>query len=214
MARVTIKATSALSILAIWVATIVTVAAEGRSWWIIIFAFLATGAVGVSAWRSLGIARLVAITGTWTGLALAAGSDPGAAWASAFAFLTTGAVVYSTMKKEALVLGAGIAAAWLAVGIAVAAAAEADNVTWMCVFAFLTAGAIANSGGNVARGGSAILWWSVTCAVVIIAGPSWAWLSVLAFVLTAASIGFGDFHLPTRLEWDLFDRDDDHGTLR
>jgi hypothetical protein len=209
---VTIKATSALSILAIWVSTVIAVLVEHGSWWIIIFAFLATGAVGVSAWRRLGVSRLLAIVGTWAGLALAAGADSGAAWASIFAFLTTGAVVYSTMRRDAIVVGLGIAAAWLAVGIAVAA--RGDGPAWMCIFAFLTAGAIANSGGSLARGGSAILWWGITLAVVLIGGGGWAWLSVLAFLLTSASIGFSDFHLPTSLEWDLFDRDDDAGTVR
>ena len=208
----TIKATSALSILAIWVATIAAVMAEGDSWWIIIFAFLATGAVGVSAWRRLGISRLAAITGTWAGVALAAGTESEAAWVSIFAFLTTGAVVYSTMKKDALVLGVGIAAAWLAVGVAVAA--QSQEAAWMGIFAFLTAGAIANSGGNIARGGSAVLWWGIAGAIVVIAGSGWAWLCIPAFILTSASIGFSDFHFPTRLEWDLFDRDDDRGSVR
>lgn len=208
----TIKATSALSILAIWVSTIIAVVVEPDSWWIIIFALLATAAVGVSAWRKLGISRLAAITGAWVGVALAAGAESGASWASIFAFLTTGAVVYSTMRRDALVLGVGIAAAWLAVGIAVAA--KGDGVTWMSIFAFLTAGAIANSGGGIARGGSAVLWWGITLAVVLIGGGGWAWLSILAFLLTSASVGFSDFHFPSRLEWDLFDRDDDAGAVR
>ena len=94
----TIKATSLLSIIAIWVASLAAVAVEPKSWWMLIFSLLATAAVGASAWRRLGISRLIAVTGAWCGSAIAAGSTPDATWTSIFAFLTTGAVVYSTMR--------------------------------------------------------------------------------------------------------------------
>ncbi len=105
----TIKATSMLSILAIWVASIAAVVANGDSWWLLIFAVLATGAVGASAWRRLGISRLTGIAGTWAATGVAAASDADATWVSIFAFLTTGAVVYSTMKRDAWMQGLGIA---------------------------------------------------------------------------------------------------------
>lgn len=202
----TLKATSLLSILAIWVASIAAVAVEHGSWWIFIFAFLATAAVGVSAWRRLGVSRLLAIAGTWAGAGIAAGATSDAAWISIFAFLTTSVVVYSTMKRDAWLLGLGISTAWLATGAVVAAHGEG---AWMGVFAFLTAGAVANSRNEVNRGVAAMLWWGAAGVIVLIAGEGWAWLGVIAFLLTAASLGFGDFSFPKGLEWDLWDRDDD-----
>lgn len=202
----TVKATSLLSILAIWVASIAAVAANGSSWWLLIFAVLATGAVGASAWRRLGISRLIAIAGTWAATGVAAGSDSGATWVSIFAFLATGAVVYSTMRRDAWLQGVGIATAWAAVALSVA---EHSNGAWMCIFAFLTAGAVSNSHGQMGRGLAAIIWWGATGLIVFVAGTGWAWLSVIAFFLTAASIGFGGFSFPKGLEWDLWDRDDD-----
>lgn len=203
----TIKATSLLSIVAIWVTSILAVAANGDHWWILIFALLATGAVGASAWRRLGLSRLIAITGTWAGVALVAGVDDGAAWPSIFGFLTTGAVVYSTMRRDAWILGAGVAAAWLATGVAVAF--EGSDAAWMCVFAFLTAGALSNSNRELGRGLAAMVWWGAAAGIVLLFGAGWAWLSVIAFILTASSIGFGGFDFPRGLEWDLFDRDED-----
>ena len=84
----------------------------------------------------------------------------------------------------------------------------------MAVFALLTAGALANTGGNLARGVTGVLWWGIAGAVVLIAGAGWAWLCVPAFLLTAGSVGVSDFHLPRRMEWDLFDRDDDRDRVR
>ena len=201
----TIKATSVISILAIWVASVAAV--EPDSWWVIIFALLATGAVGASAWRRLGLSRLIGVVGTWAGMALAAGSSGDAAWTSIFAFLTTGAVVYSTMRRDAWLLGVGIATAWLATGLAVLV--HGSDASWMCVFAFLTAGAVANSHNDIVRGFAATGWWVIAGALILILGSGFAWLSVIAFVLTTTSIGFGSFSFPRGLEWDLFDRDDD-----
>lgn len=203
----TVKATSALSILAIWVTSILAVAVESDSWWILIFALLATGAVGLSAWRRLGISRLVAISGIWAGVCVAAASSGDAAWVSIFAFLSTAAVVYSTMKREAWVLGVGIAVPWLVTGVVTAAAGP--GASWMCVFAFLTSGGVANSHNEVRRGVASIAWWGAAGLIVIAFGAGWAWLSVIAFLLTTAAIGFGDFSFPRSLEWDLWDRDDD-----
>ena len=155
----TVKATSVLSILAIWVASIAAVVIEPDSWWILIFSSLATGAVGVSAWRRLGISRLLAIAGTWGGTAIAASSTSDAAWTAIFAFLATGAV--------------------------------------------------ANSRNETGRGVAALIWWGVAGAIVLIAGDGWAWLGVIAFILTSISLGFGDFSFPRGVEWDLWDRDDD-----
>lgn len=206
----TIKATSMLSILAIWVGTIVGVAISPGAWPSIIFAALATGAVGVSAWRRIGISRLAAMAGTWGAVGWAMAAHEGNWWISIFAFLTTGAVVYSTMRRDALLAGAGVAVAWLACA---AASHPHEGAAWMAIFAFLTAGAISNTGGNV-RGLSAILWWTIAAGIVIAGGTGWAWVGVIAFVLTSASLGFSDFNFPRGLEWDLFDRDDDSGTIR
>ncbi len=206
----TIKATSMLSILAIWIGTIVGVAISHDAWPAVIFAALATGAVGVSAWRRLGISRLTALSGTWGATGWAIAAHEGNWWISIFAFLTTGAVVYSTMRRDALAAGAGIAVAWLACA---AASQQHEGAAWMAIFAFLTAGAIANTGGNV-RGLSAILWWTIAGAIVVAGGSGWAWTGIIAFVLTSASLGFSDFNFPRGLEWDLFDRDDDSGVIR
>jgi hypothetical protein len=111
------------------------------------------------------------------------------------------------MKRDAWQLGVGIAAAWLATGLCIAA--EGPGVTWMSVFAFLTAGAVANSHNETARGVAATVWWTAAGVLVLLFGGGFAWLSVIAFVLTAASIGIGGFDFPKRLEWDLWDRDDD-----
>lgn len=207
----TIKATSALSILVIWVAMIAAVVAQPDQWWTLFFAFLATGAVGVSAWRRLGLARLLAISGTWTGTALAVGFS-GAGWVAIFAFVSTGAIVYSVMRRDGLLIGAGIAAAWLFSGIVIANNADG---AWICIFAFLTTGALANTRSNDARGLSGILWWGIACAVMLAAGGGWTFvLAIPAFLLTSASLGFGDFRFPRRVEWDLFDRDDDSDVVR
>ncbi|MCC7365434.1 MAG: hypothetical protein IT303_13795 [Dehalococcoidia bacterium] len=201
-----IKATSALSILAIWAAMIPAVIVEPDAWWSLIFAGLATASIGVSAWRRLGISRVIAVAGTWSGTALAVANEPGATWIAIFAFLSTGAIVYSVLRRDAWLSGLGIAAPWLATGIAITAN-EGDGA-WICVFAFLTTGAVANAGRSAYRGLAAILWWGIAGAIMVIAG-GWAWLAVPAFVLSGLSIGVGDFRLPRRFEWDLFDRDDD-----
>ena len=203
----TIKATSVASILAIWVASIIAVSISPGAWWILIFAFLSTGAVGASAWRRLGVSRLIAIMGIWAGLAVAVGYHESAAWISVFAFLSTGAVVYSGMRRDAAVLGLGIAAPWIVSGAIVAH--NGESVAWAAVFAFLTAGGLANSRGNVARGVASIIWWGAAGAVIVIAGDGWTWLCVPAFILAEASVGFGDFHFPRGIEWDFFDRDGD-----
>jgi hypothetical protein len=53
------------------------------------------------------------------------------------------------------------------------------------------------------------VWWTAAGVLVLLFGGGFAWLSVIAFVLTTASIGLGGFDFPKRLEWDLWDRDDD-----
>jgi hypothetical protein len=203
---VTIKATSALSIVVIWAAMVAAVIAQPDQWWTLFFAFLATAAVGVSAWRRLGLSRLIAIAGVWGGTALAVGYSE-AGWVSIFAFVSTGAIVYSVMRRDGLLIGAGIAAAWVFSGIVIA---NNDSGAWICIFACLTAGALANTRGNDARGLSAILWWGIACAVMLAADGGWTYiLAIPAFLLTTASLGFSDFRLPRGVEWDLFDRGDD-----
>jgi hypothetical protein len=207
---VTVKASSALSIVAIWVSMIVAVVVSPGAWWALIFAFLATLAVGASAWRRLGLSRLIALVAAWAATALAIGKYEDAAWISTFTFLTTGAVVYSVMRRDALALGAGIGVAWAVSGVVVAA--NGAEAAWIGIFAFLTAGALANSRGDFARGLSAVLWWGIAGAIMLISG-GWEWLAVIAFVLSAMSFGFHDFQFPRRVEWDLFERDDGHGTV-
>ncbi|MGI8926910.1 MAG: hypothetical protein ACR2HN_09735 [Tepidiformaceae bacterium] len=207
----TIKATSLLSLLAIWAAMLPAVVFADAPVWTLIFAGLATAAVGIGAWRRLGVSRVIAIAGAWAGAALASGSEPDAAWVTVFAFLTTGAVVYSIMRRDALGVGAGVAAAWLVTGLVVAA--QDGGGAWIAVFAFLTAGSLANSRSLHIRGLTAVLWWGIA-GTIMLAADGWFWLAVIAFLLSAASFGFQDFHLPRRLEWDLFDRDDDATVVR
>jgi len=204
---VSIKATALLSILAIWVTMIPAVIAEPGAWWSLIFAALGTLAIGPSAFRRLGLSRLIAIFGTWLGTAFAVGSDERAAWASIMAFLATGAIVYSAMRRDAWVAGLGIAVAWVMTG-AVVAANEGEGA-WISVFAFLTAGAVANGQGSGAvRGLATMLWWGIA-GLVMIAANGWYWLSIIAFLLSAIALGAGDIQVPKRLEWDLFDRDEE-----
>ncbi len=208
----TIKATSVLSIAVIWIAMVTAVIAKPDTWWTLIFAFLATGAVGISAWRRLGFSRVIAITGIWVGAALAAGIE-GSGFPSIFAFLSTGAVVYSIMRRDALLLGMGMAAAWVAAGAVVAI--NGDEGAWITIFSFLTVGALANNRGNDLRGLSAILWWGLAAAVMVAVGGGWSYvLCIPAFLLTSASLGFSDWGFPRGLEWDLFDRDDKPGEER
>ncbi len=201
----TIKATSLLSILVIWASMIPAVAIEPGAWWSLIFAFLATGSIGVGAWRRLGLSRLIAVTGIWAGTAAAVASDPGSAWISIFAFLSTGAVVYSIMRRDAIVSGLGICAMWAMVGAVLAA--HGSEGSWIAIFAFLTTGSLANSRSRTAKGLATMLWWGVAGTIMLAAG-GWYWLCVFAFVLSAVSLGLTDFRLPRGLEWDLFERDD------
>jgi hypothetical protein len=124
---------------------------------------------------------------------------------SIFAFLATGAVSTGMMRRDAIALGMGVAMAWLVVGTVTARDADA---AWTSIFAFLTTGALANSRGDLARGGSAMLWWALAGGIMLIA-DGWYWLSVPAFLLSATSIGFGDFRWPEGIDWDFFDRDED-----
>jgi len=199
---VTVKASSVLCIVAIWAAVVTGIAFEPGAWWAIFFAFLATGSVGLSAMRRLGLSRVVAVAGTWAGAAVAFGADSTATWMSIFAFLTTGGVVYSRMKPGALLAGAAIAVAWLAVGIT---AHQDASAAWTCIFAALSARWIA-SGQNI-RALVAIGAWAGAAALM-----TWQegmyWLSVLAFAVTLFPMQRGPL-LPRRFEWDLsWSRDD------
>jgi hypothetical protein len=202
----TLKVSSLLSIVAIWVADITAVVIEPDCWWSIIFAGLATFAVGAGAFRRLGMSRLIAISAIWAGTAIAMADNPDATWISIFAFLSTGAAVHSFMKKDSYLGGLGIALPWLLVGPAVASATDQEPA-WICVIAFLTTAAIANSRGD-RRGLAALIWWGAAGAIMLLT-DDWYWLSVIAFVMTVSSFGFGGFSFPRGIEWDLFDRDDD-----
>lgn len=202
----TIKATSLLSILVIWACMIPAVAIEPGAWWALIFAFLATGSIGIGAWRRLGLSRLIGVAGIWAGTAAAVASDPGNAWTSIFAFLSTGAVVYSIMRRDALVTGLGIGATWAMVGAVLAA--HGSDGSWIVVFAFLTTGSLANSRSRAAKGLATMLWWGIAGTIMLATG-TWYWLCVPAFLLSAASLGLTDLRLPRGLEWDLFERDDE-----
>jgi len=205
----TIKATAVLSIVAIWAAIIPAVVIHHSAWWAFIFAGLATGAVGLSASRRLGLSRLLAIAGTWAGTAMAIAQTPSNTWVSVFAFLSTGAVVYSIMRRDALGAGLGIAVTWLVVGTVLVVNKEPD-AAWISVFAFLTACSVANNHRRHARGLSAIVWWCVAGGIMVATG-GWYWLSVFAFLLGSASLGLGGFSFPRRFEWDFFERDRDDG---
>ncbi|MEX0781180.1 MAG: hypothetical protein WD557_00910 [Dehalococcoidia bacterium] len=201
----TIKATSLLALIAIWASTILAVIDEPDGWWAIIFAFLASGAIASRLWRSIGLSKLIAIAAIWAATGLAIAADPDATWVSIFAFLATGAVSFGVMRRDAIALGVGIAAAWAVVGVVTA---QDEEAAWISIFAFLTAGALANSHGEWARGGSAVVWWGLAGGIML-AADGWYWLSIPAFLLSASSIGFGDFEIPRRIDWDFFDRDDD-----
>ena len=161
--------------------------------------------------RRLGLSRLIAISGIWAGTAIAIIETADATWVSVFAFLATGAVVHSFMRRDSYLGGLGIVVAWLVVGLAVSLA-DQDPPSWLCVFAFLTSGAVANSRGD-RRGLAATIWWGLA-GLIMVASDGWYWLGVIAFVLTVSSLGFGGFSFPRRLEWDLFDRDEDGDRVR
>jgi hypothetical protein len=201
----TVKATSLLALAAIWVSTILAVMAEPEGWPAIIFALLASTSIAPRLWRSIGLSKLIAIAAPWAATGLAVAGDPDGWWVSIFAFLTTAAVSLGIMRKDAMALGAGIAVAWAVVGVTTA---DDPDAAWTSIFAFLTAGALANSHGEWARGGSAMVWWGLAGAIMLIA-DGWYWMSIPAFLLSASSIGFGDFEFPRRIDWDFFDRDDD-----
>lgn len=207
----TIKASALLAALVIWATIVPAVVVQPDAWWALVFAVLATGAVASSFWRRLGIARVLGIGGAWAGAAIAIIETPDATWSAIFAFLSTVTILYSAMRREAILHGLAIATAWLAFG-AIVVAHEGEAV-WPCVMAFLTTGAIANSRGN-ARALAGILWWAIAAGVIVAAGGDFAWLTAVAFVLTVASVGIGDFKFPTGIEWDLFGRgggDDESG---
>ena len=113
----TIKASALLSIVAIWATMIPAVIAEPGEWWSLIFAGLATMAIGISSWRRLGLSRVIAIAGIWAGTALATVESDG--WIAIFAFLATATAVHSIMQRTAILNGVAIATAWLVVGIVV-----------------------------------------------------------------------------------------------
>jgi hypothetical protein len=204
---VTVKATSLLALLSIWTGTVIAIAISPDAWWIVFFSFLASGAVGISLWRRLGIPRVIAVAAVWASIAVMVGFHADAAWAAIFAFVSTGAIVYSGMRRDAYFSALGIATAW-GITAAIGAAHDDAGATWVCIFAFLTTGAVANTFG-IARGISAVIWWGIAGAIILATGGDFAWLTVFAFILSAASIGVGGFHFPRRFEWDLFDRDDD-----
>jgi hypothetical protein len=198
----TIKASSLLSILAIWGAVAGAVAFEPGAWWSVFFAAMASGFIGLNASRRLGLSRLLAIAGIWAGAAIGFGSDSGATWMSVFAFLSTFTVVASVIKRNAVVNGLAIAAPWLASGAGVAAA-DGDGA-WTCLFAFLTVPLVAN--GSLSRAIVGIIAWLVAGALMVgLEGHHW--LSVIAFVATMFAFT-GRPRLPRRFEWDLFERDD------
>ncbi len=79
---------------------------------------------------------------------------------------------------------------------------------WISVFAFLTAGAIASSRSKARRGLIATFAWGAA-GLIMLAADGMHWLAIVAFILSATSLGFENFVFPRRFEWDLFDRDED-----
>ncbi len=204
----TIKASSVLSIAAIWAAMVPAIVDEPEAWWSLIFAGLATLSIGLGAWRRLGMSRLVAVAGIWVATAVGIAAEPDAAWMSVFAFLATAATTFSALRREAVLLGLAIAVAWGASGTAVAT--NGEEAAWTSIFAFLTAATLSNSRGNALRALWATAAWA-SAGAVMVATDGWHWLSVVAWLLSMVTPGFGGFELPRRFEWDLFDRDDDAG---
>lgn len=196
-----IKASALLAIAAIWGAMIPALLAEDGQYWTVVFAFLATMAIGGSFWRSFGLSRLLAVAGIWAGAAVA--TSEGEGWVTVFAFLATGAAVHSVMGARAVLNGIGIAVPWLVLA-AVSRDAGGEG-SWICVFAFLTAATVANHRSEK-RGVAAVLWWGAAGTVMVLA-DGWYALAIGAWLLSAASLGFRGFWLPRRIEWDLFDRD-------
>ncbi len=198
----TLKATALLAIAAIWGASVSAVALHADAWWTLVFAVLATGAVGFR--RSVGLARVLAIAGIWGSAAAITAGNADHAWVTVFAFLATGAVVYSAMERDAFLSGLGIAVSWAAAAVAVVAT---DGGAWITVFSFLTTGAVANIGRGGGGGVLAILAW-VVAAAAIVALDGHHWLAVFAFVFGSLHFGVPGVRFPTRFEWDF--RSDDH----
>lgn len=208
-----IKATSALSIAVIWATMIPAIVVEPGGWPALIFAFLGTVAIGLSAWRRLGTSRLIAIAGVWLSTALAVGGSSDNWWMGAFAFLSTGAIVYSIMKRDAYLGGAAIAIAWLVTGII--AMNQDGDTAWMSIFAFLTAAAVANAFGRSNRALIAAVAWAIAGVLMLVLDGSY-WISLIATLASITSFGLGGFNMPRKFEWDLFDRDGNErpGTMR
>jgi hypothetical protein len=208
-----IKATSALSIVVIWATMIPAIIVEPGGWPALVFAFLATVAVGVSAWRRLGISRLIAISGAWLATALAVGGSSDNWWMGAFAFFSTGAIVYSIMKRDAYLGGIAIAVAWLVTGII--AMDEGGGTAWMSIFAFLTSAVVANAFGKSNRALIAAVAWAIAGVLMLALDGSY-WIALIATLASITSFGLGGFNMPRKFEWDLFDRDGNErpGTMR
>ena len=199
-----IKATSALSIAAIWATMIPAIFVQPGGWPALIFAFLGTVAIGVSAWRRLGISRLIAISGVWLATALAVGGSSDNWWMGSFAFLSTGAIVYSIMKRDAYLGGIAIATAWLVTGVI--AMSQDGGTAWMSIFAFLTAAAVANAFGKSNRALIAAVAWAIAGVLMLALDGSY-WIALIATLASITSFGFGGFNMPRKFEWDLFERD-------
>jgi hypothetical protein len=159
--------------------------------------------VGIGFWRRLGLPRVIAIAGIWGGTALVVGNDQGT-WPALFAFFATCAVVYSLMRRDAYVLGLGIGFVWLAFALIVV---DQQQAAWIAIFAFLTAATTASSRSTWAKGAAAMIWWSIAAAIILAADGLY-WLTVIAWLLGGASMGFRDWNFPRRIEWDILDSDD------
>ncbi len=199
-----IKATSALSIAVIWATMTPAIFVEPGGWPALVFAFLGTVAIGVSAWRRLGISRLIAISGVWLATALAVAGSSDNWWMASFAFLSTAAIVYSIMKRDAYLGGAGIALAWLVTGVI--AMSQDGDTAWMSIFAFLTAAAVANAFGTSRRALIATVAWAIAGVLMFALDGSY-WIALIATLFSITSFGLGGFNMPRKFEWDLFDRD-------
>lgn len=198
-----IKATSALCLIAIWATMIPAIVAEPGGWPALVFAFMATIAVGLSAWRRLGLSRVIAISAIWGGTALAVAGSSDNWWMGFFAFSATGATVYSFMKGHDLLAGLGVAVAWLVAGYI--GFDESGGTQWMAIPAFLTTLAVANSLGRSNRAVIAAVAWAVA-GVIMIAAGGYYWLSFIAALAALTTFGLGGFTMPRKFEWDLFDR--------
>jgi len=200
---VTIKVSSLLAVIAIWAAMITAVINEPDAAWSLVFAALATAAIGIGFWRRLGLSRLVAITGIWAGTVLVVGSGE-AAWPSVLAFFATAVIAHAPGGRAIFLLDLAAAFVWL---IAAFVVVDQHDGSYVLVFAALTVWSLVGGHPERASGAVTILWWALAASIILVADGFYR-LSVLAWILSASSFDRATWRLPRKVEWDIFDHDD------